>query len=131
MNRTETAQLVTTIYAHHHAQASEVDVNQFFNELDPDMSIRDAMEAVRCFYAENTTGRWMGSGDVNAAVRRMIRKRIPDDATITRLIIKYDIPSERQLEFVRRLVRQSAKGISFDAAVSSAVKVIEAKEGDR
>lgn len=131
MNRTETAQLVTTIYAHHHAQASEVDVNLFANELDPDMSIRDAMEAIRRFYAENTTGRWMGSGDVNAAVRRMIRKRIPDDATITRLIIKHDIPAERQWEFMRRLIRQTAKGINLDRAIHSAVKVIEAKEGDR
>ena len=95
------------------------------------MSIRDAMEAVQRFYAENTTGRWMGSGDVNAAVRRMIRKRIPDDATITSLIIKYDVPSERQLEFVRRIVRQSAKGTSLDKAIHSAVKAIEAKEGDR
>lgn len=131
MNRTETAQLVTTIYAHHHAQASEVDVNLFANELDPDMSIRDAMEAVRRFYAENTTGRWMGSGDVNAAVRRIIRKRIPDDATITRLIIKYDVPAERQLEFMRRFVRQTASGINLDRAIHSAVKAIEAKEGDR
>ena len=95
------------------------------------MSIRDAMEAVRRFYAENTTGRWMGSGDVNAAVRRMIRKRIPDDATITSLIIKYDVPAERQWEFMRRLIRQTAKGANFDAAVSSVVKVIEAKEGAR
>lgn len=131
MNRTETAQLVTTIYAHHHAQASEVDVNLFANELDPDMSIRDAMEAVRRFYAENTTGRWMGSGDVNATVRRIIRKRIPDDATITRLLIKYDVPAEHQWEFMRQIVRQSAKGTSLDAAVSSTVKAIEAKEGDR
>lgn len=131
MNRTETAQLVTAIYAHHHAQASEVDVNLFANELDPDMSITDAMEAVRRFYAENTTDRWMGSGDVNATVRRIIRKRIPDDATITSLIIKHDVPSERQWEFMRRLVRQSAKGVSLDKAIHSAVKAIEAKESDR
>ena len=130
MNRTETAQLVTAIYAHHHAQASEVDVNLFANELDPDMSITDAMEAVRRFYAENTTGRWRGSGDVNATVRRIIRKRIPDDATITSLIIKHDVPAERQWECMRQVVRQSAAGIRLDAAVSSAVKAIEAKEGD-
>lgn len=61
----------------------------------------------------------------------MIRKRIPDDATITRLIIKHDIPAERQWEFMRRLIRQTAKGINLDRAIHSAVKVIEAKEGDR
>ena len=47
-------------------------------------NLRKALKAVKRFYADNSTGCWCGSGDVNAIVRRMRNESKPSEAQIAR-----------------------------------------------
>lgn len=60
------------IRVHHgNAAITDLEARTFHEELRADMTLGEALEAVKRFYAANDSGRWCGSGDVNAMVRRM------------------------------------------------------------
>lgn len=85
LSRGEAAALLSLILSHHgNAQWDDVQLRAFHSELMPTLTVAEAQEAVRRFYAANGSGRWMGSGDVNMTVRRMRNERKPSEAQIAR-----------------------------------------------
>lgn len=83
LSRGEAAAVLSLINAHHgNAQWDDVQLEAFHSELRTDITVAEAQEAVRRFYAENDTGRWCGSGDINAIVRRMRNDAKPSEAQI-------------------------------------------------
>ncbi|MDO5763845.1 MAG: hypothetical protein Q4P90_07615 [Bifidobacteriaceae bacterium] len=68
----ESTLVLAKIRVHHgNAAITDLEARTFHEELRADMTLGEALEAVKRFYADSSTGRWCGSGDVNAIVRRM------------------------------------------------------------
>lgn len=81
----ESALVLAKINAHHgNMQLDQLTVQTFHEELRPDATVGECFEAVRRWYAANSQGRWMGSGDVNAEIGRMRNERKPSEAQIGR-----------------------------------------------
>lgn len=85
LSRGEAAALLSLINAHHgNAQWDDIQLEAFHSELRTDITAAEAQEAVKRFYEENDTGRWCGSGDINAIVRRLRGKAKPSETQIAR-----------------------------------------------
>ncbi|MGE4622617.1 hypothetical protein [Bifidobacterium longum] len=85
LSKGEAAALLSLINAHHgNAQWDDVQLDAFYSELRSDITAVEAREAVKRFYADNDSGRWMGSGDVNAMIRQLRNKAKPSEAEIAR-----------------------------------------------
>lgn len=85
LSRGEAAVVLSLINGHHgNARWDDLQLEAFHGELLTDMTAVEAREAVRRWYAANDSGRWMGSGDLNAMVRRMRGERRPSEAQIGR-----------------------------------------------
>lgn len=83
LSKGEAAAVLSLINSHHgNAQWDDIQLEAFHSELRADMTQAEAREAVRRFYADNSTGRWCGSGDLNAIVRRMRNESKPSEAQI-------------------------------------------------
>lgn len=71
LNLQESTLVLAKIRVHHgNAPITDLEARTFHEELY-EMTLQEALEAVRRFYADNSTGRWCGSGDINGIVRRM------------------------------------------------------------
>ena len=81
----ESTLVLAKIRVHHgNAAITDLEARTFHEELRADMTLGEALEAVKRFYAANDSGRWCGSGDVNAMVRRMRNESKPSEAQIGR-----------------------------------------------
>ena len=81
----EAAALLSLRNSHHgNAQWDDLQLDAFRSELNPGISADEAREAMRRFYASDHDGRWCGSGDINAIVRRMRNEAKPSEAQIGR-----------------------------------------------
>lgn len=81
----ESTLVLAKIRVHHgNAAITDLEARTFHEELRADMTLGEALEAVKRFYADNSTGCWCGSGDVNAIVRRMRNESKPSEAQIAR-----------------------------------------------
>ena len=81
----ESTLVLAQIRVHHgNAAITDLEARTFHEELRADMTLGEALEAVKRFYAGNDSGRWCGSGDVNAIVRRMRNESKPSEAQIAR-----------------------------------------------
>lgn len=81
----ESTLVLAKIRVHHgNAAITDLEARTFHEELRADMTLGEALEAVKRFYADNDSGRWCGSGDVNAIVRRMRSESKPSEAQIGR-----------------------------------------------
>lgn len=79
----ESTLVLAKIRVHHgNAAITDLEARTFHEELRADMTLGEALEAVKRFYAGNDSGRWCGSGDVNAIVRRMRNDAKPSEAQI-------------------------------------------------
>ena len=79
----ESTLVLAKIRVHHgNAAITDLEARTFHEELRADMTLGEALEAVKRLYADNSTGRWCGSGDVNAMVRRMRNESKPSEAQI-------------------------------------------------
>lgn len=79
----ESTLVLAKIRVHHgNAAITDLEARTFHEELRADMTLGEALEAVKRFYADSSTGRWCGSGDVNAIVRRMRNDAKPSEAQI-------------------------------------------------
>jgi len=79
----ESTLVLAKIRVHHgNAAITDLEACTFHEELRADMTLGEALEAVKRFYADNSTGRWCGSGDINAIVRRMRNESKPSEAQI-------------------------------------------------
>ena len=85
LSKGEAAAILSLINSHHgNARWDDLQLEAFYAELRADMTQAEAREAVKRFYAANDSGRWCGSGDVNAIVRRMRNESKPSEAQIGR-----------------------------------------------
>lgn len=85
LSKGEAAALLSLINAHHgNAQWDDVQLDAFYSELRSDITAVEAREAVRRFYADNSTGRWCDSGDINGIVRKLRNGAKPSEAQIGR-----------------------------------------------
>lgn len=81
----ESTLVLAKIRVHHgNAAITDLEARTFHEELRADMTLGEALEAVKRFYAGNDSGRWCGSGDLNAIVRRMRNESKPSEAQIGR-----------------------------------------------
>ena len=81
LSKGEAAALLSLINAHHgNAQWDDVQLDAFYSELRSDITAAEAREAVQRFYADNSTGRWCGSG----IVRKLRNGAKPSEAQIGR-----------------------------------------------
>ena len=85
LSKGEAAALLSLRNSHHgNAQWDDLQLDAFRSELNPGISADEAREAMRRFYASDHDGRWCGSGDINAIVRRMRNEAKPSEAQIGR-----------------------------------------------
>lgn len=84
LSKGEAAALLSIVNGHHgNAQWTDIQLESFRSELMPSMTVGEAREAVRRFYA-STQGRWCGSGDINRIVKQMRAESKPSEAQIGR-----------------------------------------------
>lgn len=84
LSKAEAAALMSIVNSHHgNAQWTDIQLESFHSELMPSMTVGEAREAVRRFYA-STQGRWCGSGDINRIVKQMRAESKPSEAQIGR-----------------------------------------------
>ena len=123
MTLKESTLVLAKIRAHHgNAPITDLEARTFNEELRADATLRDALEAVRRFYAGNDKGRWMLSGDVNAGIRAIRKARIPEQAQIGRLMDQAGIDSDHALAYRRRLIKAISLGQPVDQAHALAVE---------
>ncbi|RBQ00051.1 hypothetical protein [Bifidobacterium xylocopae] len=129
LNLAESTLVLAKIRAHHgNATITDLEARTFQEELRADATLADAMEAVRRFYADNTTGRWMGSGDVNAGIKVLRKSRIPEAAERERLIASTGHLLDNGAAYVtyRQQLNQSlAQGRTLEQAHTIAVQAAQ------
>lgn len=82
LNLQESTLVLAKIRVHHgNAPITDLEARTFHEELY-EMTLQEALEAVRRFYADNSTGRWCGSGDINGIVRKLRNSAKPSEAQI-------------------------------------------------
>ena len=125
MTLKESTLVLAKIRAHHgNAPITDLEARTFHEELRADATLQDALEAVRRFYASNDSGRWMLSGDVNAGIRAIQTARIPEEATIGRLMEQAGIDSEHALAYRRQLIKAISLGQPVEQAHALAVEAV-------
>lgn len=81
----ESTLVLAKIRVHHgNAPITDLEARTFREELRSDLTLQEALEAVKRFYADNSTGRWCGSGDINGIVRKLRNGAKPSEAQIGR-----------------------------------------------
>lgn len=124
----ESTLVLAKIRAHHgNAPITDLEARTFHEELRADANLADAMESVRRFYANNETGRWMLSGDVNAGIRRIQGPRIPDAVRIHELMEQdgIGISSPQSIPYRRTLIAQTRQGAPIEEARVKAMKAAQ------
>ena len=123
MTLKETTLVLAKIRAHHgNAPITDLEARTFHEEMRADATLRDALEAVRRFYASSSTGRWMLSGDVNAGIRAIRKARIPEQAEIGQLMDQAGIDSDHALAYRRQLIKTISLGQPVEQAHALAVE---------
>lgn len=121
LTKGEAAAVLSLINAHHgNAQWDSIQLDAFWSELLPSMTAVEAREAVRRWYAANSSGRWMGSGDVNATVRAMRNECKPNEAQIGRECDARQLTGERSWRYRRERMRGASPDEAARIATSCA-----------
>lgn len=90
----EAALVLAKINAHHgNMQLDRLSVQTFHEELRPDATLQECMEAVRRFYSQHAGDCWCRAGDVNAEIRRMRAESKPSEAQIEKEMIDLGVDS--------------------------------------
>lgn len=119
----EAAMLLTTINAHHgNAQWDDLQLDEFYRELDKRNNIQDMRTAVVRFYATKSD-KWMRAADINILCKKIRASRIPDENTIQQLAAKHHVTADDYWEFKRRVVFGTAREAQeLGEAVSKALE---------
>lgn len=129
LSMAEAGLLLSRINAHHgNAQVETAQVQMFHDELRQDMTMGDAVEAIRRFYAANATGRWMMSGDVNSGVKKLRSERQPSDEQVYQLTKGTNLAGD--IRYLQALRKGVSAGLSLEQAHEKArhqPKQVEAK----
>ena len=109
LTKGEAVALLSLRNSHHgNAQWDDLQLDAFHAELRADITADEAREALRRFYAADHEGRWCGSGDINAIVRRMRSEGRPTEAQIGRECEKRRLTTSQSWEYRRRRMRGEA-----------------------
>ena len=125
MTKVEISKLVSIIYAHHHAPASEQQVELFRLEILPNATLSEALEAVRRYYAGSTSGRWCTAGDVNAGIRRLRAERIPSPVDLEHEAYRLGLTGMDAWKWKKACVFNASRGLGFAAASRKAVTQLQ------
>lgn len=86
LSKAEAAALLSIINAHHgNVQWADIQLESFWSELSPSMTVVEAREAVRRFYASTPDG-WCKAGHINRIVKQMRAETKPSELQISREI---------------------------------------------
>lgn len=121
----EQASLVLSkIRAHHgNAEITDLQFQCFHEELLPYVTFEDALAAIKEYYANDTTGRWMGAGDINAYVRRSHRRLLPSDRQIAAMAEADGVSGgDEYWQYRRSLLRAFRSGCSPAESRGAALK---------
>lgn len=95
LTMSEASLVLARINAHHgNMPLDETSVGMLREELLPDMTLREACEAVRRFYAGDDADRWCRAGNLNRIVRRMRRDRLPSDAQVEGEVVRLGLTGD-------------------------------------
>ena len=130
MTKVEISRLVSIIYAHHNAPASEQQVELFSLEIMPNATLSEALEAVRRYYARSTSGRWCTAGDVNSGIRQIRRETYPSELDIARQLDQLNLPPMQAWEARRRIIASVVEGLPLPAATRKAVAELQSAPTD-
>lgn len=105
----EASQLLTVIRLHHGNAPIDPDMVRVFHaELDPRNSMTDMRRAIRDFYA-TSEGKWMSAAAMNRLCKQYRASRLPDEATMCRLLEADGISDpDAELRYRRTLVHHLA-----------------------
>ena len=124
LSKGEAAALLSLINAHHgNAQWDDVQLDAFHSELRSDITAAEAREAVRRFYADNSTGRWCGSGDINGIVRKLRNGAKPSEAQIGRECERLGLVEDQAWLRWPRVTRCACRPRNPSAGVRAAVSI--------
>lgn len=113
--------LLTKIGAHHgNAVPSDLQVKTFAEELMSTYTLADAVEAIRQFYMANVKNQWMSSGQLNAGIRVLRRKRIPEETRIGELMDEAHVDADHMLAYRRELIKGIQRGLSAEQSAQRA-----------
>jgi hypothetical protein len=113
--------LLTKIGAHHgNAVPSDLQVRTFAEEMMPTYTLADAIEAIRQFYMANVKNQWMSSGQLNAGIRVLRRKRIPEETRIGELMDASHVDADHMLFYRRELIKGIQHGLSAEQSAQRA-----------
>lgn len=130
MTKVEISKLVSIIYAHHNAPATEQQVELFSLEVMPNASLDEALEAVRRYYAGSTSGRWCSAGDVNSGIRQIRRETYPSELDLARQLDPLDLPPMQAWEARRRIIASIREGLPLHEASREAVAELQSAPTD-
>lgn len=125
MTKVEISKLVSIIYAHHNAPASEQQVELYRLEILPNATLSEALEAVRRYYAGNVSGRWCSTGDVNAGIRQIRRERIPNPVDLEQEAYRLGLTGMDAWLWQKACVFNASRGLPFAEASSRAVRELQ------
>lgn len=119
----EAAMLLTTINAHHgNAQWDDLQLDEFYRELDKRNSIQDMRSAIVRFYASQPD-KWMRAADINILCKKIRASRVPDENTIQQLAARHHVTADDYWEFKRRVIFGTAREAQeLGEAVSKALE---------
>lgn len=118
LSKGEAAAVLSIIMTHHgNAQWDDLRLESFHSELLPDITQREALEAVRRFYRDDGTGRWCGAGDVNRIVKRIRSENRPTEAQIGREAEQRGLTEDQTWLYRRQRIR----GVQPEEAASRAL----------
>ena len=122
----EAAMLLTTINAHHgNAQWDDLQLDEFYRELDKRNSIQDMRSAIVRFYATQPD-KWMRAADINILCKRIRASRVPDENTIQQLAARHHVTADDYLAFKRRVIFGTAQEArELGEAVSNALEQMD------
>lgn len=122
----EAAMLLTTINAHHgNAQWDDLQLDEFYRELDKRNSIQDMRTAVVRFYATKSD-KWMRAADINILCKKIRASRVPDENTIQQLAARHHVTADDYWEFKRRVIFGTADDArELGEAVSNALEQMD------
>jgi hypothetical protein len=113
--------LLTKIGAHHgNAVPSDLQVKTFAEEMMPTYTLADAVEAIRQFYMANVKNQWMSSAQLNAGIRALRRKRIPEETQIGELMDAAHVDADHMLLYRRELIKGIQHGLSAEQSAQRA-----------
>lgn len=93
----ETSQILTQINAHHGNARFELYTVKLWQREIMDTDVNEAMQAVSDWYSNNTTGRWMLSGDLNQQIRTNRANHAPSHDEIETEIKQLETKLDREL----------------------------------